>query len=132
MGQLSYYQDLVADFFGIPVNNIKVRILAGDKQSNKFKMAELFTYNQSDLDTMKIALADGAHKIVVARATNEFVSDKQKNGLNQTCFKCSECRFCPFSVKPGEPVLITGPRFKKGGTVTQESIGNDIDSSGLY
>lgn len=135
MGQLTYYQELVSDFFCIPRHNIKVRILAGDKTSNNFKMSELFTYPQEELDTRLPQLHALCVKLVEARASGKFVSEKEKKGLDQKCFKCTECRFCPFSNNPGEPVLITKPRFGKNAPIEitgVEIVQNDIDVSGLY
>ncbi len=112
-GQLKMYQDLVAATLLIPVQNITCQILAGDKPSNTFKMAEVFRFTQEVLDDIAPDIEAWCQKWKVAMDTQTFVSDKQKNGTKQTCFTCSDCRFCPLSNKPGEPVVISAPRFSQ-------------------
>lgn len=110
-GQLGFYQDLVSTVLKIPIENITVRILVADKLTNKFKKAELFEYTQEALDELKSDVRMWMKLWRNAMENNDFVSDKQKRGLQQECFTCSDCRFCPFSLKPGEPVMISKARF---------------------
>lgn len=110
-GQLGFYQDLVSAFFGIPTKSIRCRILAGDKRSNEFKISELFEYTQDAIDELKPDVDQWVVKWDSAMKTRIFISDKAKNGMKQTCFKCSQCRHCPFSNIPGDPVMISAPRF---------------------
>lgn len=112
-GQLGFYQDLVSDVLLIPKENIKCRILIADKPSSTFKKSELFEYTQESLDEIKPDVAAWTDLWWKAVKTKTFVSAKRKLGMDQKCYTCSECRFCPFSTNPGEPVLISGPRFKK-------------------
>lgn len=114
-GQLGFYQDLVADFFGIPQRNIRCRILYADKLNNALKHAELFEYPQEAIDELKPDVRAWMRLWYTAYTRNIYVSDKEKKGIDQTCFTCTECRFCPFSRKPGEPVIVTGPRFGERG-----------------
>lgn len=116
-GQVAFYRDLVANFFGIPHLNVKGRLLVGDKATNRFKMSELFEYPQEALDEKMPWIEETCKRLYDAKKSGIFISEKEKHGLNQHCFKCSECRFCPFSNKPGEPVMISAPRFEKGNTL---------------
>lgn len=111
-GQLGYYQDLVCDFFGLDTSRVLCRILAGDKLSSEFKISELFQYTQRALDELKPDVEAWVQKWHHAITNNDFRSDKEKNGINQTCFKCSQCRLCPFAKKPGEPFIVDEARFK--------------------
>ncbi len=113
LGQLAYYRELVSNFIGIPYQNIKCRILAGDKQNGKIKMAELFEYTQSLLDQARTKNHEMLGRFSEAMQTKTFVSQKESLGMQQFCFKCSKCRFCPFSQKPGDPVIISELRFPK-------------------
>lgn len=110
-GQLGFYQDLVSYVLLIPIQNIRCRILVADKMSNEFKLCELFQFTQAALDELKpdvYAWLKIWHK---AMLSNNYLSSKQKLGMKQTCFTCSDCRFCPLSTKPGEPVIIDQARF---------------------
>lgn len=118
-GQLGFYQDLVSNVLHIPIQNIKCRILVADKLSNDYKKCELFEYDQSALDELKPDVEAWAQMWKQRIDSGTYISAKEKHGLNQKCFTCSECRFCPFSVKPGEPVPVTGPRFAKNGEDAQ-------------
>jgi len=115
-GQLGFYQDLVSDTLLIPVQNIRCRILAADKLSNDFKKCELFEYTQASLDELKVDVEAWVKIWWQRQQEKRYVSAKEKHGWHQKCFTCSECRFCPFSMKPGEPVMVAGPRFGEGGT----------------
>lgn len=110
-GQLGFYQDLVSNVLGIPVENIKCRILVADKLSSTFKKAELFEYDQASLNELKADVKAWTQLWWKAVQTKTFVSAKAKHGMGQKCYTCSECRFCPFSNTPGQPVMISGPRF---------------------
>ena len=112
-GQLGFYQDLVSKVLCIPTKNIKCQILVADKLSSTFKKCELFQYEQQTLDELKPDVRAWAHIWMNSIKTSQFISAKEKSGMDQKCFTCSECRFCPFSRKPGEPVMISGPRFGK-------------------
>lgn len=112
-GQLGYYQELVNAVLLIPIDKIKCHILAADKLSNTFKKCELFEYSQEALDELKGDVEAWAVLWDRAVKTKTFVSSKEKFGWDQKCYTCSECRFCPLSRKPGEPVMVTGPRFRK-------------------
>lgn len=129
LGQLSYYQDLVSEFLLIPTANIKCQIFGADKVSNNFKMAELFTYPQTAINEQKADLDEWVRKIAQALKSNVYISSKAKNGFNQKCYTCQECRLAPFSTQPGQPVLVTGPRFKKQNLdiVTQQESNIYID-----
>lgn len=126
-GQLGFYQDLVHNFFFIPIEKIKCQILAGDKKSNRFKMAELFSYTQAAIDDIKKDVEDWVKKWKNAVETNTFVSSKAKFSMKQDCFTCMECSQAPFSLVPGQPVLISEPRFARNSnnTTIVASIGND-------
>lgn len=115
-GQLGFYQDLVSDTLLIPPEKIRCRILAADKLSNDFKKCELFEYSQSSLDELKIDVEAWVKIWWQRQQEGRYVSAKEKHGWHQECFTCSDCRFSPFSMKPGEPVMVTGPRFGKGDT----------------
>jgi hypothetical protein len=110
-GQLGFYQDLVSDTLLIPVENIRCRILAADKLSNDFKKCELFEYTQDALNELKGDVEAWVKIWWQRQQEKRYVSAKEKDGWHQKCFTCSECRFCPFSTKPGEPVMVAGPRF---------------------
>lgn len=110
-GQLGFYQDLVNLVLLIPIERIQCMILVADKVSNEIKKAELFGYTQAALDELKPDVNAWLKIWDNAMITNNFVSAKEKHGMQQKCFTCSKCRFCPFSAKPGEPVMINGPRF---------------------
>lgn len=112
-GQLRFYQDLVHHVLLIPIAKIKCQILVADKLSSEFKKAELFQYTQEALDDLWPDVLAWIHLWQVAMKTGEFKSAKEKDGMNQKCFTCSECRFCPLSKKAGEPVMVSGPRFGK-------------------
>lgn len=110
-GQLGFYQDLVSDVLLIPKTNIRCRILVADKLSSTFKKAELFEYSQAALDELKPDVWAWTKLWWNAIQTKTFISAKAKHGMKQKCYTCSECRFCPFSTSPGQPVMINGPRF---------------------
>jgi len=117
-GQLGYYQDLVSAVLLIPTRNIQCMIMAADKLSNTFKKSELFVYTQEALDELKGDVEQWAQIWQQAMKNNNFVSAKQKNGWDQKCYTCSDCRFCPLSKKAGEAVVVTSPRFKKNNEPT--------------
>lgn len=110
-GQLGFYQDLVSDTLLIPVENIRCRILAADKLNNDFKKCELFEYTQEALNELKPDVEAWAQIWWQRQQDSKYISAKEKEGWHQKCFTCSECRFCPFSIRPGEPVMVAGPRF---------------------
>lgn len=112
-GQLGYYQDLVGAVLCIPTDQIKLQILVADKVSSSFKKAELFQYRQEIIDELKPDVRAWEQLWMQAMKSGKFVSDKEKRGMDQKCFTCNDCRFSPFSMKPGEPVMISGPRFGK-------------------
>lgn len=114
-GQLGFYQDLVSDTLLIPVEKIKCRILAADKLSNDFKKCELFEFTQEALNELKPDVEAWAQIWWQRVQANEYISAKAKDGWHQKCFTCSECRFCPFTTRPGEPVMVAGPRFESNG-----------------
>lgn len=118
-GQLGFYQDLVSDVLLIPKQNIKCRILVADKLSSTFKKSELFEYEQAALDELKPDVWAWTKLWWNAVQTKSFVSAKAKYGMKQKCYTCSECRFCPFSNSPGQPVMVTGPRF---GTKEEQAV----------
>lgn len=120
-GQLGFYQDLVSAVLLIPVENIRCQIFVADKLSNTFKKAELFAYTQRVLDELKVDVKGWLQIWMNAVQTNTFVSAKEKDGMKQKCFTCSVCRFCPFSMKPGEAVIIDGPRFGESSSVEELS-----------
>ena len=123
-GQLGFYQDLVSIALLIPVEKIKVRILAADKGTNDFKKCELFEYTQASLDELKPDVNAWVKIWWDRQQSGKYISAKEKHGWHQKCFTCSRCRFCPFSMNPGEPVMVTGPRFESKGVpsplITQE------------
>lgn len=110
-GQLGFYQDLVSDTLLIPQAQIRCRILAADKLNNDFKKCELFEYTQESLDELKPDVEAWVQIWWQRQAEKHYISAKEKAGWNQKCFTCSECRFSPFSMRPGEPVMVAGPRF---------------------
>ena len=128
-GQLGYYQDLVAHTLWIPVENVKVQILAADKMSNEFKKAEFFLYTQGALDELKTDVKEWLRIWKAANDTKTYVSSKQKNGMKQKCFTCSDCRFCPLSKKAGEPVIVDGPRFEVNGAQTPSPLITDLSTA---
>ncbi len=119
-GQLGFYQDLVKEFFLIPTKQIKCQILAADKLSSTFKKSELFLYSQESIDELKPDVEAWVKLWKQAVQTKKFISAKAKNGINQTCFTCQECRFAPFSSVPGQPFLVTKSRF--GGTTKSDEL----------
>lgn len=121
-GQLGFYRELVSSVLCIPLQNIRCMILAADKLSNDFKKCELFEYTDEALNELKGDVWAWAHIWMDRMKTGKFISAKEKDGMKQKCFTCSECRFCPFSMKPGEPVMINGPRFEttEPGAITLE------------
>jgi hypothetical protein len=112
-GQLGFYQDLVNHTLLIPHLRIKCQIFVADKPNNEFKMSELFVYSQESLDELKPDIKQWMHLWMVAMKSKTFISSKAKNGMKQDCYTCSECRFCPFAQKPGDAVIVSGPRFSK-------------------
>lgn len=112
-GQLKMYQQLVSVVLGIPHENITCQILGADKQNGKIKKSEFFRFTQKALDEISPDIEYWVAKWQEAMQTGVFVSDKSKNGIKQTCYTCTECRFCPLSTKPGEPVIIDAPRFSE-------------------
>ena len=121
-GQLGFYQDLVSAVLLIPVEKIRCQIFVADKLSNTFKKAELFAYTQTVLDELKPDIKIWLQLWQNAITNKIFVSAKEKLGYEQTCFTCSVCRFCPFSMKPGEAVVVDGPRFKKDSNYTSSPV----------
>lgn len=121
-GQLGFYQDLVSDVLLIPKQNIRCRILAADKLSSTFKKAELFEYTQAALDELKPDVWAWTRMWWKSFQENKYVSAKAKHGMKQKCYTCSECRFCPFSLNPGQPVIINGPRYIDDATATPLSM----------
>lgn len=111
-GQLGFYQDLVANTLLIPIERVKCQILVADKMSNEFKMSELFIYTQNALNELKGDVKTWMTIWMEAQKNGSYQSAKQKHGIDQKCFTCSDCRFCPLSRKAGEAVVIDGPRFK--------------------
>ena len=105
-GQLSFYQNLVASFFIIPESEIDCNILVGDKVSSKFKKSELLTYTQPALEQIKRDTYQWMKMWNKSIEEDNFPSAKEKYGTEQECFKCTECRFSPFSANPGDPVVI--------------------------
>lgn len=128
-GQLGYYQDLVSDTLLIPIEKIKCRILVADKLSNDFKKCELFEYTQEALDELKPDVEAWAQIWWQRVQTGEFISAKEKDGWHQDCFTCSECRFCPFSTRPGEPVMVAGPRFDKNSDLVAPPLVEEINTA---
>lgn len=124
-GQLRFYQDLVMHTLLIPKEKIKCQIFVSDKVTNEFKMAELLVYSQEALDELWPDILEWMKFWQKSMQMNKFVSSKEKLGMEQKCFTCSECRFCPFSRKPGEAVLIIGPRFKS----SEEAVQMDISTA---
>lgn len=110
-GQLGFYQDIVSEFFLIPRRQIKCQILVADKLSSTFKKSELFEYTQESIDELKPDVEAWITLWAKAKETGQYVSAKERKGMNQECYTCQECRNCPFSLKPGQPVLVTKPRF---------------------
>lgn len=110
-GQLGFYQTLVSAVLRIPIANIRCRILVADKMNNDFKKCELFEYTQEALDELKPDVWAWARIWYAAAQANKWTSAKEKDGWHQKCFTCTECRFCPFSARPGEPVVVAQPRF---------------------
>jgi hypothetical protein len=110
-GQLGFYQDLVSEFFGLPTEKVFCQILVGDKVSSQFKKAELFGYHQSALDELKPDIYAWMQIWKMSYHGNKFTSAKEKYGMEQKCFTCTECRNSPFSMTPGQPVIISAPRF---------------------
>lgn len=129
-GQLGFYQDLVSDVLLIPIENIRCRILVADKLSNGFKKCELFEYDQTALDEIKPDVEAWVKIWFLRQQTGEYISAKAKKGMAQECFTCSECRFCPFSKNPGEPVQISGPRFGQNGKPIQVQEVLEVDELG--
>lgn len=126
-GQLGFYQDLVSDTLLIPVEKIRCRILAADKLSNGFKKCELFEYSQESLDELRVDVEAWVKIWWAGQQAKKYVSAKEKHGWHQKCFTCSDCRFSPFSMKPGEPVMVTGPRF--GAVDTPAPLTDDISTA---
>ena len=110
-GQLGFYQDLVSETLLIPIERVRCRILAADKMSNDFKKCELFEYTQDSLNELKPDVEAWLKIWWDRQQSGNYISAKAKHGWHQKCFTCSECRFAPFSNKPGEPVMVSGPRF---------------------
>lgn len=125
-GQLGFYQTLVSAVLRIPIANIRTRILVADKMNNSFKKCELFEYTQERLDELKPDVWAWARLWYEASKTGRYVSAKEKDGWHQKCFTCTECRFCPFSARPGEPVVVAGPRFE---TSSPASIVDDLSTA---
>ena len=111
-GQLGFYQTLVSAVLLVPIKNIRCRILVADKMNNNFKKCELFEYTQEALDELKPDVWAWARLWLGASTSRKWVSAKEKDGMGQKCFTCTECRFCPFSVRPGDPVVVAAPRFE--------------------
>ncbi len=107
-GQLAFYRTMIREIFGI---SAECYILVGDK-ADEFKKSEWFHYPANVLDTIETDIEIWAKRWANAITTNTFVSAKVKEGFQQQCYACSECRTQPFSTKPGSPVEVTGPRFK--------------------
>jgi len=110
-GQLGFYQDLVSSVLLIPKEKITLQAFAADKVSGTFKMAELFRYTQRAIDELKPDVKEWARLWQQATKNNAYISAKRKHGMNQKCFTCSECRIAPFSINPGEAVIVDAPRF---------------------
>lgn len=127
-GQLGFYQDLVSATLLIPKNQIRCRILVADKLSSTFKKAELFEYTQEALDEIKGDVWAWVKLWWNAVQNRSYVSAKAKHGMAQKCYTCTECRFCPFSTSPGQPVMINGPRFGAKGEPAQ-SLSLDVSTA---
>lgn len=113
-GQLGFYRVLVSTVLGIPKENIRCRILVADKMNNDFKKVELFEYTAAALEELQDNIWQWAGIWQRAMGNHVFISDKAKRGMKQECFTCSECRFCPFALIPGTPVMVNAPRFGEG------------------
>ncbi len=125
-GQLANYRMLVASTLLIPITNIRCRILAADKMNNDYKKCELFEYTHESLEDMVGDILAWSKLWYQSIQSGRYVSDKEKRGWGQECFTCTECRFCPFSTKPGEPVLVAGSRF---GTEVPPALTDDNTST---
>lgn len=128
-GQLGWYQMLVSNVLLIPRKNIRTRILAADKMNNDFKKCELFEYTEEAVTELHGDVLAWCKIWQDRQQHGGYQSSKEKFGLNQTCFTCTECRFCPFSKKPGEPVLVTGPRFPAKQPRVQVDSANEISTA---
>ena len=118
-GQLRFYQILVESVFGVRPD---CYILVGDKMK-EFKMTELFHYSQNVLSDLDPDIIEWRKRWSHAIQTNTFVSNKVKNGWNQDCFTCIECRTQPFSKTPGQPVEVMQPRFEHtAGVISDEEV----------
>lgn len=107
--QLSFYRRLVLAVLGIKAD---CYILAGDK-AGEFKKVELFKFSDNVLDDILPDIEEWSRRWFAAVKNQTFVSAKAKEGFKQECYSCSECRNCPFSIVPGQPVMINAPRFDK-------------------
>jgi len=128
-GQLGFYQDLVSDTLLIPVENVRCRILAADKANNDFKKCELFEYTQASLDELKGDVEAWVQLWWAGQQSGKYVSAKEKHGWHQKCYTCSECRFCPFSMKPGDPVMVAGPRFESKGVPAPQVLSDEVSTA---
>lgn len=110
-GQLGFYRQLVAATLCLPLASIRCRILVADKMSNNYKKCELFQYTENALGELENDVWLWAKMWKHSMDSKLFTSAKEKNGMKQRCFTCRECRFCPFSMRPGDPVIVDAPRF---------------------
>lgn len=97
-GQLSYYQDLVAEVFGlVPHKEIVCGIIVGDKDASR-KMTQDYLYTTATLEEAR-KRTDRIEKIFWACVeNNDFPPAKRIYGAKQECFACSMCSDRPYSI----------------------------------
>jgi hypothetical protein len=100
-GQLWYYQQLVKAITG---HTARCYTLVGDKDSTR-KMVQLFEYSQESLDEVGKKVEEVERFFWKSVKDNSFPSAKQLRGIEQNCFRCSECSHSPFS-PDGQPYIV--------------------------
>ena len=85
-------------------------------------------YTQDALNEVKPDIEALVSSWKEATTNNRYVSAKEKKHFEQDCYTCSECRQSPFSMRIGEPVMITKPRFTKNATNNNQEVTDDVDS----
>jgi len=105
--QLAAYQQLVLELTGI---RCRCFVVAGDKDPTR-KFAQDYEFTQSLLDRAWSKRCKIEKLFIKCTEKKEWPSAKKLRGVEQKCFRCTECSTRPFSMND-EPVLVNGPILK--------------------
>lgn len=102
-GQLAWYRAIVESYVGI---RCQCGIIAGDKDpSCKRSQDYVLVSHLLDEAHEKTLIVEKA--FLESRESNVWPAAKHFRGLDQECFRCSECSERPFSID--SPLIVSGP-----------------------